>query len=60
MKPEKGRTAESLYRRRRNTEDNRKAEIVVQRKMTIVLTPTTVAQIKNIAKPYNLKILKYI
>ena len=36
--PEEGRTAESLYRsRRRNAEDNRKTEIVVQRKMRIVL-----------------------
>ena len=48
--PEEGRTAESLYRRRKNTEDNRKTEIVVQRKIRIVLTPTTIAQIKNIAK----------
>ena len=35
---EAGRTAEGLYRRRRNTEDNRKTEIVEQKKMRIVLT----------------------
>ena len=33
--PEEGRTAENLYRRRRNTEDNRKTEIVVKKKMRI-------------------------
>ena len=34
---EEGRTAESLHRRRRNSEGNRKTEIVVQRKMRIEL-----------------------
>ena len=48
--PEEERTAESLYRRKRNTEDNRETETVVENKMRKVLTPTTMAQIKNIAK----------
>ena len=48
--PEEERTAESLYRRKRNTEDNRETEIVVENKTRKVLTPTTMAQIKNTAK----------